>query len=618
MRDGFVRVAAGTPKIILANPKVNARETLSLMKQASDAGCKLLVLPELCLTGATCGDLFLQQTLLDSALDALNFLVEQSDGLDLLTVVGLPYTHEGRLYDCAAVFKDGLLLGLIPKACPPPREARWFASCEKGIQVTSVFGEYIPFGPSLVFQSEEMPPFSVGVSISVDDIYSSTPNIIACLCAEPEIVGSKQKLELCAQYNSMQLCAGCVVANAGEGESSTDYVFSGRNLIFEVGRKLSMSEPYTTGLIMSELDVAFIEARRRTLNVDYTFEEAPIRFGVQLDDLQLSRVFEPTPFVPANEAECAERCEEILSIQVQGLVQRMRAINCKNLVLGISGGLDSTLAMLVASRALGFLNLSPENLLAITMPCFGTTSRTKGNAQKLSEALCATFREIDITKAVTQHFADIGQDMNNPDVTFENAQARERTQVLMDVGNQTGAFLVGTGDLSELMLGWATYNGDHMSMYGVNGGIPKTLVKHLVRHVAETAEDKALKHVLLDILDTPVSPELLPPKDGEISQKTEEIVGPYQLHDFFIYHLIRRMESPEKIKRLAIQSFKGYYGEEEIDKWLRVFVKRFFSQQFKRSCLPDGPKIGSVGVSPRGDLVMPSDASSQLWLEILD
>ncbi len=617
MRDGFVRVAAATPQIQLADPAANAREVIRLMGEAAAQDVKLLVFPELCLVGATCGDLFFQPALLSGAMDALLQVMQASAGQDMLTVVGLPMPHEGGLYDCAAIVKGGELLGVAPKIYLEGGQGRWFQGGKDRAEAAMFFGERVPFGGKLVFAGSNMPEFSVGVSITGDNCRAASCSVVACPFAEPEIVGQPEATRARMLFQSVRHTAAYVVAGAGPGESTTDHVYAGRNLVIECGKLLAESKPFAAGLLVTELDLGYIAAKRRALGGDHSFDEEPVYFAVNKARLQLTRVFEQQPFVPSDPALRAGRCEQILEIQAQGLAQRMRVVGSKQAIIGASGGLDSTLAMLVAARALDRLGLPRDGLLCVTMPCFGTTERTKSNAVLLAERLGGALREISVAAAVSQHFLDIGQDTANHDVTFENAQARERTQVLMDIANQTGGLVVGTGDLSELALGWATYNGDHMSMYGVNGGVPKTLVRHLVAHAADATGDAQLASVLRDILSTPVSPELLPPVNGVISQKTEELVGPYELHDFFLYHLLRRMDEPGKIKRLAAQSFAGVHDEAAIDKWLKTFLKRFFSQQFKRSCLPDGPAVGSVSVSPRGGLAMPSDAASTLWVESL-
>lgn len=630
MKDGFLRVAVGTPQIRVADCEYNAGEVIRLMEDAAKAGAKVLALPELTLTAYTCGDLFFQKTLLDGALEALTRVVKASKGSDLVLVVGLPLAVDMRLYNCAAVVQNGQILGVVPKRNPPNYgefyELRHFAPGVAQVHPIELLGKAVPFGGDLLFVCENMPEFKLAVEICEDLWVPDAPSIGHALSgatvivnpsASDETVGKAAYRELLLKSQSARLVCAYLYADAGEGESSTDMVFSGHDLIAEDGAILAASKRYEYGLVTTDLDIAFLAAERLRVN---TFGAKPLThtvvpFKIKPAELALNRFVDPSPFVPFGEKARARRCEDIFDIQVHGLMTRLRHTGIKTLVLGVSGGLDSTLAMLVAARALDGLKIPRSALIAVTMPCFGTTGRTRGNAENLAAGLGARLVTVDIADAVLQHFKDIGQAEDTRDVTYENAQARERTQVLMDIANKEGGLVVGTGDLSELALGWATYNGDHMSMYGVNASVPKTLVRHLVRYVAELPENESLRTTLLDILDTPVSPELLPPVDGVISQNTESLVGPYELHDFFLYHMLRRMSPPNKIRRLARNAFEGVYDEATIDKWLRVFLKRFFSQQFKRSCLPDGPKTGSVSLSPRGDWRMPSDARSDLWLK---
>ncbi|MEG1605689.1 MAG: NAD(+) synthase [Clostridia bacterium] len=632
MQDGFVRVAVGTPAIVVADCEHNGKKIVELMREACAMKAKVLTLPELCVTGYTAGDLFFQRALQSAALEALVALVAASRGMDMLTVVGLPLVVEGRMYNCAAVIQDGRVLGVVPKRNLPNYgefyELRHFTPGEAAVREISLLGEATPFGGDILFCCEQMPEFQLAVELCEDlwvpqppsiDHALSGATVIANPSASDEVVGKAAYREMLLKSQSARLLCGYLYADAGAGESSTDLVFSGHNLIAENGAILSASERYECGLITSDLDIQFLVSERTRMNTFGTPSRvhAVVPFQVKMESLEINRYVDPAPFVPFDERVRARRCEEILLIQASGLATRLKHIGCKTAIVGVSGGLDSTLALVVAARAFEQLNLDKRGLVAITMPCFGTTKRTHDNARLLAEGFHAKLIEVDITKAVTQHFLDIDQAIDNHDVTFENAQARERTQVLMDYANKVGGIVVGTGDLSELALGWATYNGDHMSMYGVNAGVPKTLVKHLVAYAADRAPEGALKRALEDVLETPVSPELLPPKDGVISQVTEELVGPYCLHDFFLYHMLRRMEAPGKIKRLAYIAFEDAYDAPTIDKWLDVFLKRFFSQQFKRSCLPDGPKVGSVTLSPRGDWRMPSDASSQIWRKML-
>ncbi len=627
MRDGFVRVAVGTPEIRVADCEFNAKSIIALMDEAAKKQVKLLVLPELCLTGATAQDLLWQDTLIQGALDGLQEICVASEVRDLVTVVGMPLELRGRLYNCAAVVQGGRVLAMIPQAEPKGASKNWFAAWD-GEYTTLEDGlfEETMFGSDVILECTEMPALRFAVEIGndlanadADAVRHSAAGatvIVNCAASE-EMVGQSEYRRTMIKAQSSRLNCAYLYANAGIGESTQDMVFSGHSLMAECGEILSESKPYTTGLTVTEIDLKRIEGERRRVNssdIGADYEQVP--FSVIFEETPLSRFIDPMPFVPADEAIRDQRCEEILNIQAQGLVQRLRHTHCKTAVIGVSGGLDSTLALLVTERAFRILGLDASGIRAITMPCFGTTKRTRSNAEVLSECLGMTFEEVSIAAAVTQHFKDIGHDMDNHDVAFENSQARERTQVLMDIANQCGGMVIGTGDLSELALGWATYNGDHMSMYGVNGAIPKTLVRYLVRYEADHAESDTLRNVLLDILDTPVSPELLPPKDGDIAQKTEDLVGPYELHDFFLYHLLRRGSTPEKIFRLAKYAAGDKYDEETIRKWLLTFCRRFFNQQFKRSCLPDGPKVGTVGVSPRGGLRMPSDAGNALWQKL--
>ena len=633
MKYGFVKCAAATPRVRVADCEYNLGSMLALIREADARGARLVVFPELCITGYTCGDLFGASTLLRAALDALRRLLEETAPLDMLVVAGLPFPKDGSLYNCAAVLHRGRLLGLVPKTNIPNYnefyELRNFAPAPKETSTVRVLGEEVPFGTNLLFRCEKAPDFCLGVEICEDVWVASPPSvgltsagatIIANLSASNETVGKADYRRLLVQSESGRCVCGYVFADAGEGESTTDVVFSGHDMVAENGVLLAESELFTTGLTISEIDVEMLAGERRRLN---TFSAAPegystVWFDMEPAETSLTRTVEPMPFVPASGAERRGRCETILSIQSEGLRKRLKHTNARTAVVGVSGGLDSTLALIVAARAFDLLSRPRGDIIAITMPGFGTTGRTKSNATRLAELLGVTLREVDIAPAVRRHFLDIGQDEGTHDVTYENSQARERTQVLMDYANRTGGIVVGTGDLSELALGWATYNGDHMSMYGVNAGVPKTLIRHIIDYYADTCGSEDLALVLRDVLATPVSPELLPPEGGNISQKTEDLVGPYELHDFFLYHMVRRGFGPAKVLRLAEHAWRGTYSREVILAWLRVFCRRFFSQQFKRSCLPDGPKVGSVSLSPRGDWRMPSDASAALWLAELE
>ncbi|HIS94132.1 MAG TPA: NAD(+) synthase [Candidatus Alectryocaccomicrobium excrementavium] len=627
MHDGFVRIAAGTPQVFLADTQKNARAIIEMMRAADARRAKLLVLPEMCLTGYSVGDLVLKDTLLRGALNALEELCRASEALDVVTVAGLPLAVGNRLFNCAAVIHKGRVLGAVPKTHLPNYaeyyELRHFAPGPAQAENIVLNGESVPFGADLLFRCINMPEFCLGIEIC-EDLWVPNPpgvahalagaTVIANPSASNELVGKADYRRLLLESQSARLVCGYVYADAGQGESSMDSVFAGHDLIYENGERLAESR-WENGLIFADVDAAYLASERRRMNA---FREAAqphreIPFALHMEALDLSRAVAPLPFVPQNAAEREQRCEQILRIQAGGLARRMAHAHAKCAVIGVSGGLDSTLALIVAARAARLAGLGEGSVVAVTMPCFGTTERTHANALKLAEGLGAQLIEVNIAESTLTHLRDIGHSPDDHDVTYENAQARERTQVLMDIANQRGGLVVGTGDLSELALGWATYNGDHMSMYGVNASIPKTLIRHLVRYVADAAENPLLREALLDVLDTPVSPELLPPVDGVIAQRTEDIVGPYELHDFMLYHIVRRGESPKKALRLAKIAFAGQYDDETILRWEKTFLRRFFQQQFKRSCLPDGPKVGSVSLSPRADWRMPSDAFSALW-----
>lgn len=631
MQDGFVKIAAATPDLRVADCAYNASEIVKLAKQAAAKGAHLVVFPELCLTGYTCGDLFLQRTLLDGALAALDTVCRETAALNAAVVVGLPLVHQGKLFNVAAVLCGGKIEGIVPKQFIPNYsefyEQRHFVSgAGVPFQTISLLGQDTLFagGEPLVFQCADMPEFTLGVEICEDLWVANPPStrlaqagatVIVNLSASDEIIGkASYRRDLVRQQSARLLCA-YLYADAGFGESTQDLVFAGHDLIAENGALLAESRLFDRGVIYADIDVQRLTHERRRMNTFVTEQNPavaalPVHPGA--NDLT-DRTFPRTPFVPASKALRDERCEEILSLQATGLATRLRHTHAKTAVVGLSGGLDSTLALIVLVHAFDMLGLDHKGILAVTMPCFGTTARTKGNAEKLADAYGVTLETVDIKAAVDQHFSDIGQSKDDLSVTFENGQARMRTLVLMNLANKTGGMVVGTGDLSELALGWATYNGDHMSMYGVNASIPKTLVRYLVAYEADRTMGE-LSDVLYDVLDTPVSPELLPPKDGEISQKTEDLVGPYELHDFFLYYMLRFGYPPRKIYRIARKTFAGVYDDATIKKWLVTFVRRFFTQQFKRSCLPDGPKVGTVTLSPRGDWRMPSDACAALWL----
>ena len=641
MRDGFVKVAAGTPKIRVADCRYNAEQIFTLMREADKQGVKVLALPELCLTGYTCGDLFLQPTLLRGAEEGLATILEATRNLDMVTAVGLPVRDkwDNKLYNCAAIIQNGEILGLVPKTYLPNYgefyEGRWFAPSggPGGVDHNlTLCGQQVNLSCSGVFACGSLDGLVIGVEIC-EDLWAPEPpsavlarqgaTIILNLSASNETVGKAAYRRALVTGQSGRLVCGYVYANAGEGESTADLVFSGHNMIAENGALLA-ERRFANGLIISEIDVDKLVAERRRRNTYVSSGNDPdiwrVQFDMDLVDTRLTRPISPTPFVPQDEADRAERYNEILYTAALGLKKRLEHTHAKTAVVGLSGGLDSTLAVLITALAMEMLDRPASDIIAVTMPCFGTTDRTKSNAVLLAERLGCTLRTIDIGRAVKVHFEDIGQSMEDHDVTFENGQARERTQVLMDIANQTGGLVIGTGDLSELALGWCTYNGDHMSNYAVNAGIPKTLVRHLVSFISvdKEAEDPWLSTVLADILDTPVSPELLPAIEGQIAQKTEDLVGPYELHDFYLYYTVRWGFGPRKVLRLAEEAMGKRYGRAELLKWLRSFYRRFFSQQFKRSCLPDGPKVGSVALSPRGDWRMPSDAVAALWLEELE
>ncbi|MBQ8148519.1 MAG: NAD(+) synthase [Lachnospiraceae bacterium] len=634
MKDGFIKVAAATPQIKVADCEYNREQILNEIRKAEEQGVKLIVLPELCLTGYTCGDLFLQETLLQGAKESLIWLLEKTKTITMVVFVGLPWVVDGKLYNVAACISQGKLLGMIPKSCVPNYaefyEARHFTVGNQTIKLLDFQGQQVPFGSRLLFRCKELQSLVIGCEICEDLWVANPPSVshtmagatvICNLSASVEVAAKEgYRRQLVSTQAAKTVCA-YIYADAGEGESTTDVVFSGHNLISENGTILAESKRFTNEMIVTEIDIQKLVAERRRMNTyecnasaSYTI----VDFDLPIEDTVLTKVVSQTPFIPAEGIDRTERCEEIFTLQAMGLKKRLLHTNCQSAVLGLSGGLDSTLALLVTVKAFDMIGLERSKILGITMPGYGTTDRTYQNALDMAKTLGVTLKEISIVKAVDQHFLDIEQDKENHDITYENSQARERTQILMDIANQTNGMVIGTGDLSELALGWATYNGDHMSMYGVNASIPKTLVRHLVRYVAETGEQEALRKVLLDVLDTPVSPELLPPKDGEIVQKTEDVVGPYELHDFFLYYMMRFGFQPAKIYRLAVYAFESMYDKETILKWLKKFYWRFFSQQFKRSCVPDGPKVGSVALSPRGDWRMPSDAAVALWIKELE
>ena len=628
MRDGFITVACGTPKLRLADCDYNAEQTFTLMRKAEKAGAKVLVLPELGLTGYTCGDLFYQDALLRGAEQALATVLEATRNLEVVTAVGLPLRVNNKLYNCAAIIQKGTVLGVVPKTHLPNYsefyEKRQFAAAPEENGTVTLFGKSVPFGNKLVFRCSTMPDLALGFEICEDmwapcspavDLTAAGATVVGNLSASNDIIGKDSYRRQLVTMQSAKLVCGYVYTSCGEGESSSDVVFGAHQMIAENGTLLA-ERRFDGGLLVSEVDVQKLCYERRRTQM---FDQAPavweVPFALTVSPTKLTRYVAPQPFVPEGKEDRDARCREILLIASLGLKQRLEHTGAKTAVVGLSGGLDSTLAVLITGLAMKMLDRPMTDIVAVTMPCFGTTDRTRNNAVILAEQMGATLRTVDISNSVRSHFKDIGHDMEDHSVTFENGQARERTQVLMDIANQSGGIVIGTGDLSELALGWCTYNGDHMIMYAVNCSIPKTLVRHLVGYLARdnAKKDEALHDVLEDILDTPVSPELLPAVQGQISQKTEDLVGPYELHDFFLYYMLRWGFSPRKVYRLAVYALGGKYSREVILKWLKTFYRRFFSQQFKRNCVPDGPKVGSVALSPRGDWRMPSDAKMNLW-----
>ncbi len=632
MEYGFVKVAAATPEIRVADAKYNAEQIIRLIRAAESENVQLLVFPELCVTGYTCGELFSHSVLVEGAKDALKKIVDATAGTKTLVFVGVPYLAHGALYNCAAAICGGRLLALVPKTYLPNYaefyERRNFVSFDGAMRTVEWEGQTVPFGARVVFRAANQKNFTVSAEIC-EDLWVPAPpsvshalagaHIIVNLSASSETAGKADYRRLLVKAQSAKTVCGYVYADAGEGESTTDLVFSGHDLIVEDGEILAESALFQSGLTVSEIDVDKICFERRRVNT-FSDSRAPsdyveVSFETLTAPAPLTRNISAHPFLPEKNAD--ERAELILSMQAAGLKKRLKHTNSATAVIGISGGLDSSLALLVTVRAFQALGKDPKDIVAVTMPCFGTTDKTLQNSLKLMEALGVTSRIVPVKDAVLQHFKDISHDENNKNTAYENAQARMRTLVLMDIANDANGIVIGTGDLSELALGWATYNGDHMSMYGVNASVPKTLVRHLIAYEGKRLGGAA-GAVLEDILHTEISPELLPPEDGKIAQKTEELVGPYELHDFYLYHAVRWGFPPEKVLYLAKAAFKEKYSDDTLRKWLKNFYRRFFSQQFKRSCLPDGVKIGSVSLSPRGDWRMPSDAESRLWLEKLE
>lgn len=632
MKDGYIRVAAGSFETSIANVKNNSENICNLINEAYHNDARVLVLPELCLTGYTCEDLFNQDRLLNEAKQQLQTIITATNNKDLITIVGLPYQHLNSLYNVAAVIHQGALLALVPKTHIPNYqefyEARRFEQAPKENTLTNFNGQKIPFGTHYVFASTTNSDFKFGVEICEDLWLPDAPstklalngaNLILNPSASNEITTKSDYRRLLVSSQSARLVCGYVYCNAGNGESTTDVVFSGHHIISENGTMIKESRGFDSELIYGDLDLKKLSSERRKMTTFKSYHNyETIYFDSTNIDLNTTYYYDPHPFVPSNRDLRAKRCKEVFDIQTRGLMQRLKATGIKKVVIGISGGLDSTLALLVCTMAFKKLNYDTKDIIAITMPCFGTTSRTKNNALGLMEELAVTSIEVDITESVRIQFRDIEQDENIHEVTYENVQARTRTEILMNKANQVGGLVIGTGDLSEVALGWSTYNGDHMSMYAVNVSVPKTLVRYLVDYVASLYHGEKLETILKDILDTPVSPELLPQENDQIVQKTEDIVGPYELHDFFIYHMVRFGDEPRKLYRKTKLAFKDKYDKKTIKKWLTKFYWRFFSQQFKRSCIPDGPKVGSVSLSPRGDWRMPSDANVSNWIDEIE
>ena len=629
MKDGFIRAAAATPRTAVGDTGFNTAEIEKYIREAAEKKCALAVFPELSITAYSCGDLFRQRLLTESAEKALTELMDRTSMLDIVCVAGIPAAFSGRLYNCGAVFHRGRLLGLAAKSVLSPAESRFFSPGMPCAEI-EYCGQSTFIGTGLLFSCQNIPALTLA-ALPGGDVFSAIAAgnavISAAVIAEPaaaeELAGKREYIEDLLRIQSAETISGCIYASAGAGESTTDMVYAGQNIISENGKLLAQSELFSTGLTVAELDLQLINQERIRVKAMEDMAISAVKLISFAYKEETVNAFEPErksgkfPFVPAEPEARERRCRDLLAIQSAGLEKRLSHIGCDTVLLGVSGGLDSTLALLVIVKAFDNLGLSRKGIYAVSMPCFGTTDRTRKNAVDISEGLGVQFLEIPIGETVLRHFKDIGQDAENHDTAYENAQARERTQVLMDMANQKNGIVIGTGDLSELALGWATYNGDHMAMYGVNASIPKTLVRFLVEYTAENSGQR-LKQALRDVLDTPVSPELLPPVDGVIAQKTEDIVGSYALHDFFLYYMVRFGFTPGKIYRMACRSFAGDFEPQEIKKWIGVFYRRFFSQQFKRSCLPDSPKVGTVSLSPRGDYIMPSDASAALWIKEIE
>ncbi len=630
MKDGFLKTAAATPHIKVADCTYNSNEIIKIIGECAEKNVKFLVFPELCITGYTCGDLFLQKALLEAAQEALIKIVKSTENKQMITVVGCPIKRSGKLYNCAVVMYEGEILGVIPKDNIPNYgefyERRHFTEAPADNTDIIIGGRKYIFGKNIIFRNSLMPEMCIGVEICEDLWMPESPSeqhveagatLIANLSASNEVATKSRYRRDLVKMQSAKLICTYVYADAGDGESTTDLVFSGHNIIAENGKVICESALFENSVITAETDLQKLDAERRRMS-DFGKTEpdgyVTVEFSMDISETKLEKEISRTPFIPSV-SEQSERFCSILKMQAAGLKKRLEHTCAKTAVIGISGGLDSCLALLVTAMAMDSAKRSRKDIVAVTMPCFGTTVRTKSNAVKLCDELNAECRTVDIAGSVTKHLEEIGHDINNTNVVYENAQARMRTQVLMNIANETGGLVIGTGDLSELALGWATYNGDHMSMYGVNSSVPKTLVRYLVKYCADKTENAQLSEVLYDILDTPVSPELLPAEGDNISQKTEDIVGPYELHDFYLYYMVRWGFSPKKIYRLAKHAFSGEYDDDTIIKWLEIFCRRFLGQQFKRSCLPDGPKVGTVALSPRGDWRMPSDAVASVWMD---
>ena len=629
MKYGFIRTAAATPDIKVCDCDFNADNIIKNVKTAYENNTEIIVFPELVITGYTCGDLFGQRTLISSSMKALDKIKSETKDVNTLIVLGMPYQYKGKLYNCGAVLYKGHILALISKSFLPNYnefyEKRWFEEALDETVYVDILGDTVPFGTKIIVQAENIPEFSLAVEICEDLWLPNAPSnelalngatVICNTSASNELTAKKDYRRNLVSMQSAKLVSGYVYSNAGSGESTTDVVFSGHHLICENGTIINESTGFDAEVIYGDLDVEKLISERRKMTTyqshhDYDY----VYFDMDLIDIETNHYYDPHPFVPSNPALRELRCKEVFEIQTRGLMQRLKATHINKVVIGISGGLDSTLALLVCVMAFEKLGYDKKNIYAITMPCFGTTSRTKNNALGLMEELGVTSQTVNIADVVRMQFKNIDQDENVHDVTYENVQARERTEILMNKANQIGGLVIGTGDLSEVALGWSTYNGDHMSMYAVNVSVPKTLVRYLVDYVSSLYKGQVLETILQDVLDTPVSPELLPQEDDKIVQKTEDIVGPYELHDFFIYHMVRFGDEPRKLYKKTKLAFKDKYDKDTIKKWLRLFYWRFFSQQFKRSCIPDGPKVGSVALSPRGDWRMPSDANVQIWLD---